>query len=244
MRLQSRYMALLRTAIGFVAMFGAGSAYSQLSIQSVANSDYVSQGISQTLGEPTLQAGLSYGHTSGLYAGFWVAENSLYTHYQTNYRVKDNTIREIDYYAGWQTPTEKGGTWSATWSRYTFPDDPRYTDYRYDELVLSYETGNGITASLGVNDKFYKIDKHSVFAEASYEFAINRTLLLNAGYGYHDTEKIFDRDYRYWNVGITKLMGRVSFNLNYIDTDNNAVTIFSEDAAGDRWAFSVGLSIF
>ena len=226
----------LATAIIGVMVCSPSSA--QFSFQSVANTDYVVQGISQTLGDPTLQAGIGYNSSNGLFCGIWAAENSLYSRYGNR-----KTLREVDYYLGWQTALDSGDAWSATVSHYSYPGEERYSDYAYNELLLSYEYRTGFTGSIGYYDNFYNYNRHSMFAEIAYDVAFSETTVLNFGYGFHNTEKLFGRDYRYWNIGVTQLLGKLNMNLNYINTDSNGIAIFGEQAAGDRWVFSISFSL-
>lgn len=217
------------------ALFSQAAA-AQIEIHAVAASDYVVQGISQTLGDSSLQAGASYAHHNGLYAGLWVAENKLFG--------SGKATREVDYYIGWRTPTNSGGNLSATLTHYSYPDQPRYLDYRYNELAVAWQTGNGFSATLGVNDSFYRWDRESPFAEIGYEFAASEKLLFSAGLGYHDTEKAFGRDYRYWHIGVARMMGRFTVDLSLIGTDDNAEDIFGDRSAGQRWVLSVIAKVF
>lgn len=218
----------------FCAVLFSPLATAQLEIHAVAASDYVVQGISQTLGDPSLQAGVNYGHHSGFYAGIWVAENKLFS----------QTLREVDYYLGWRMPTGNGGNWTATLSHYSYPDQPGYWDYNYNELAFAWQPGSGFSATLGINDSFYGWNRKSRFAEIAYEFAVNEKLLLSTGLGYHDTEKIFGRDYRYWHFGLARVMGRFTADLSLVGTDDNANYIFGDQAAGRRWVLSVIAKVF
>ncbi|HEX7026803.1 MAG TPA: TorF family putative porin, partial [Gammaproteobacteria bacterium] len=86
----------LKTGLLCAALFSPGVA-AQIELHAVAASDYVVQGVSQTRGDPSLQGGINYGHRSGWFAGMWIAENKLFTSH--------DTLREVDYYLGWQVPT-------------------------------------------------------------------------------------------------------------------------------------------
>lgn len=56
-------------------------------------SDYRFRGIDQTWGQPALQGGVDYAHTSGLYAGIWASNVSGNSYAGGNL--------ELDYYAGY-----------------------------------------------------------------------------------------------------------------------------------------------
>lgn len=215
------------------ALFSPAAA-AQPGISAVAASDYVVQGISQTQGDASLQAGASYGlRGTGLYGGVWLAESRFFS----------KTIREVDYYLGWRIPIDGGGDWTTTLTHYSYPNQPSYLDYDYNELALAWQAGNGFSTTLGVNDSFYGRNRKSGFAEAAYEFAVSEKLLLSGGLGYHNTEKIFGRDYRYWHLGLAYVTDRFTVDLSLIGTDDNAKDIF-RDRAGQRWVLSVIAKVF
>lgn len=225
----------LKTSL-LCAVLLSPTAGAQIEIHAVAASNYVVQGISQTRGDPSLQAGLNYGHPSGFYAGLWIAENKLF--------MPEETVREVDYYLGWRIPTGSGGNWTATLSHYSYPDQPHYFDYQYNELAVTWQTGSGFSATLGINDNFYGWERNSRFAEVAYEFAASEKLLFNTGLGYHDTGDIFGRDYRYWHVGVARVLDHFTIDLSLVGTDDNAEYIFGNDAAGQRWVLSVIAKVF
>lgn len=210
-------------------------AAAQLEIDAVAASDYVVQGISQTGGDASLQAGVSYGHRgTGLYGGVWLAKSQF----------SSRKVREVDYYLGWRMPTGDAGSWTTTLTHYSYPDQPSYWDYDYNELALAWQNGNGFSTTLGINDSFYGWNRKSRFAEAAYEFAATKNVLFSAGLGYHDTEKIFGSGYRYWHLGLARVMTRFTVDLSLIGTDDNAEDIFGDRAAGRRLVLSFVTSVF
>lgn len=218
------------------AALSSPAAWAQIELNAVAASDYVVQGVSQTLGDPSLQGGVNYGHRSGLFAGVWVAENRLFSH--------DDTVHEVDYYLGWQVPTDRGGRWTATLSHYRYPEQPSYLDYDYNELTVAWHTGNGFSVTLGVNDNFYNWERDSRFVEIAHELAVNEKLLFNAGLGYHDTGDAFDRNYRYWHLGLARVFERVTVDLSLVGIDDNVEYIFGDRVMGRRWVLSVVVNIF
>jgi uncharacterized protein (TIGR02001 family) len=223
----------LRSSLLCAALFSPAAA-AQLGISTVAASDYVVQGISQTRGEASLQAGASYGlRDTGLYGGVWLAES----------RLLSKTVREVDYYLGWRMPVDGGGDWTTTLTHYSYPDQPDYLDYNYNELAVAWQAGNGFSSTLGINDSFYSRNRKSGFAEVAYEFAVSGKVLLSGGLGYHDTEKLFGRDYRYWHLGLARVTDRFTVDLSLIGTDDNAEDIFG-DRAGRRWVLSFVAKVF
>lgn len=88
---------LASTAVAALVMGASGAANAQslpidFSTTVTATSDYLFRGISQTDGDPALQASLDVGHESGFFAGVW-ASNVEFEGSGADY--------EVDFYAGY-----------------------------------------------------------------------------------------------------------------------------------------------
>jgi uncharacterized protein (TIGR02001 family) len=234
---------LHRCLICIVSLTTSLSAVAATRIQMVASSDYVVQGISQTRGESSLQGGVSYAHKSGLFAGLWLAENALIP---SLYGDNDRTLREVDYYVGYEWLDQQERPWTLMAVHYSYPgSDGPFSDYRYNELSLSATPVAGLSATIGINDNLYNRNRYSRFYELAYEKAIGQQTLFNAGIGYNNIDALYYRggdyysNYGYWNIGITQLAGRLMFDLSYVGTQDVAVEQFGSRVAGSRWVFSI-----
>src|SRR5690554_6979649 len=79
------------------AVFSLGTlisttAFAEINANLGATTEYVREGISQTRGKPTLQAGLTWQHNSGFYLGGWASG--------MDHRNDDDLNLEADYFAG------------------------------------------------------------------------------------------------------------------------------------------------
>lgn len=61
-------------------------------------SEYIFRGITQTTGEPALQGGFDYGHSSGLYAGTWASNIS----WLEDFGAYSRSSLEWDFYGGFK----------------------------------------------------------------------------------------------------------------------------------------------
>lgn len=235
---------LLTCRIGFgllvCAVTTSPPAAAGLKWHAVAATDYVIQGISQTRGDASLQAGASYAHVSGAFGGIWLAENSLITGW---YQQDDETI-EVDYYAGYEYLTEDRRPWTFTLTHYTYPDEPDYRAYRYSELTASTALTDNISVTMGLSENLYDRGETSRFYEVMYKRALNQRTALTTGIGYQDLEPLYGQGYSYWNIGVSRIVGDFTFDLSYIDTHGNAREIFGDTAAGARWVFSIAVTAF
>lgn len=83
-------------------------------------SQYIFRGLTQTNGEPAIQGGFDYAHTSGLYAGVW-ASNISWLRDGGAYRAGGSG--EFDIYAGFK-PTYGDFTFDLGTLYYWYPGDP------------------------------------------------------------------------------------------------------------------------
>ena len=61
-------------------------------------SEYIFRGVTQTAGNPAVQGGFDYGHSSGFYAGTWASNVSIYEDFGAYKR----SSLEWDFYAGFK----------------------------------------------------------------------------------------------------------------------------------------------
>lgn len=214
-------------------------ASAELQWHALAASDYVVQGVSQNRGEASVQGGGSYTHPDGVFGGIWLAEASPVTAWGETY---DSTV-EVDYYAGYELQTAQR-PWTFTLTHYTYPQEPDYRRYDYDELTVSTTLAGNFNATLGVSDNLYNQGETSRFYEVLYERALDRNTIFNAGAGYQDLDPLFGQGYNYWNIGVTRLVGEFTVDLSYIDTDDDARALFGESVTGARWVLSIAYSGF
>ena len=213
-------------------------AFAQPALHIIGSSDRVAQGISQTLGDPTIQAGLSYSGPSGVYGGLWLAENSL-----ISARSNQEPATEINTFLGLEKPFFDGATWSAHISRYTYAGNS-FSAYDYSEILFGANWNNGVSIALGLTDNLYHSDSNSAYYEAAYDTALSQSLIFNVGLGWHDVEQIVHESYWYWNISLTKSLGPIALDISYIDTSDNINRIFDARATGPHWLTSIVVKLF
>jgi uncharacterized protein (TIGR02001 family) len=192
-------------------------------------SDYIFRGISQTQHKPAVSGGVDYSHSSGLYAGTWLSNQS----WVETGPYKTNSSLEWDLYGGY-----KGAV----------------SDIGYDVGVISYyypgdrsgagaglPTPDTVEAYLGVSWKFLSLKySHtvsdyfigwgtdgSVKTKGSNYVELNATPDLGDGWGliahvgHQKVKNVGVADYTDWKVGVTKDVGFGTVTAAYSDTDAN-----------------------
>jgi len=201
-------------------------------------SDYLFRGISQTGGDPAIQGGFDYSHSSGIYLGTWASNVGWIEDFQGY----DSGNMEIDLYGG-----SRGA----------------YNDFRYDLGAIQYwypgERGGAVDADttevylsggwkwFTVKYSYYLSDEVFGFADAdgsdywdlSASLPVGETgLTLGAHWGTFSFDNNGNQDYDDWNVSATYDLGKLSsvtsgvtVGVRYSDTD--AEEAYWTDANGE-----------
>jgi uncharacterized protein (TIGR02001 family) len=200
-------------------------------------SDYVLRGVSQTRGEPALQAGAAYA-AGALTAGAWASNVAF-----------DDAVAGSDDGAHVELDLYVSRTWRAgarlaidtTLVRYLYPGTARGVDYDYDELVVAWRWGETVSGSIYWS--------HDAFASgrpaAGYEIGIERALpggfVLMARAGRYELGRVYGAGYGYWHASIARTVGPIAVGLRYEASDRAGERLW-EDIADGRVVLTLGAS--
>jgi len=201
-------------------------------------SDYVYRGVSLTTGNPALQADLHYQSRGGWIVGAWGSHADL--------SAGQGAESEIDLYIGRNWKLNPEWELRTTLTHYSYPEDKRFFDYAYDEVVASLGFRSRVFATVALSPNF-TAHWHGVGVDnetaVSYEMAAVQPLIgpvaASAGVGYYDLPAGLNASYWFWNAGLACAVGHTQLTVSYIDTDQNAAAAFGYAATGSRWAGSV-----
>jgi uncharacterized protein (TIGR02001 family) len=187
----------------------------------VAASDYVHRGLSQSDGEPALQAGIRYLFDSGVYAGVW---GSTVSNARTPFRGAAGRL-EVSYMAGFALAMAEDWDFDLALVRYEYPDSDAFVEYGYAELSASvgYRERLRFTAAFSRNATMYTRDglQHNARTRA-WELVgqqpLGARLSWTAGAGYFELREGDGTGYGYFSTGLAARVARLDFELQYIDT--------------------------
>lgn len=187
-----------------------------LSLSVAVVSDYVFRGVSQTLEEPALQAGLHYERSSGLFAGAWASTVDSPTYAAP----KGTRDVELDLYLGYGL--ELGGPWSLVASavRYEYPGADVSYDYDYLEWGLALQRGP-LALSLSWSEDGLGFYGDSLAVELVARRPLARRWELAGGLGRYDLGGLNDA-YLYWSLALSRRFGPLVLDLGYYDADSTA----------------------
>jgi uncharacterized protein (TIGR02001 family) len=204
----------------------------------VVTSDYVNRGISQTRGEPAVQADLHYMSTQGWSIGLWGSTIEL--------NWWDGRTVELDAYLGYRWAIDRDWTAKVSAVHYAYPWNSNKFNYDYDELIgsVGYRNTLFVTVAYSFDTSRYSTigyvaSKDAISYEAAVALPLGRSFTANFGVGYFDLHNLVDSGYLYWNAGVSYDWRSWRADLSYIGTDAKAERLFFGNVAGDRAAASL-----
>lgn len=184
------------------------NAQADLNLNLGLTSEYIREGISQTDGNITWQAGATWHHGSGLYLGGWAS--GLDRNYA---RANDHANAEVDGFAGWYISLSKNIAIDMAATHYSFHGDSAVSKQDYNEygarLLIddSWSVGWRRAADyLGTDSDRDAIDFNYVLHTSTFDFDfyIANYRWLDAdlpGAGYNDSGR---DDYWHFRLGVER----------------------------------------
>ncbi|MCE5988793.1 MULTISPECIES: TorF family putative porin [unclassified Pseudomonas] len=177
-------------------------------------SDYWSRGMSQTKGDPALQASATLIHSSGLYAGVWSSN--------VDFGNGSKTRQEIDYYAGYFWQISDDVSLDLAYYQYEYPKQSfsNYSEYYAKLSAYGFNIGGYYSDDL-FDDQSY------LYSFAGYTANLPHEIKLDLTYGKVDyKDPVFvngsgqTRDsYNLWLAKVSKPLFGFVWSAAYGDTD-------------------------
>ncbi|WP_447792751.1 TorF family putative porin [Pseudomonas farris] len=201
-------------------------------------SDYRTRGISQTLGDPAVQAGATLVHSSGLYIGAWTSNVDFGGPYKTR--------QELEYYAGYYWQATEAISLDLGYLKYDYPKEGQFNMSEVYAVLDVYGVKLGANYS---NDtpNFFGEDQDTLYTYLSYKIELPAEIGLDLRVGRNDVkDPAFwsangeSRDaYTEWEAKLTRDFVGVTWGLSYIDTDLSKSECASWYGYGDLCAATV-----
>jgi len=200
-------MKFTHALAGLALALAATAAQAEITGNAAVVSDYNWRGISQSAGDPALQAGVDYAHDSGFYAGAWGSNVDFGDCCDENV--------EVDLYTGF-----RGGetlTWDVGFIYYWYPGAE---DIDFPEIYvgLGWEWLSG---KISYSNDFGNYDESAFYYEANAAYELPANFGINAHLGFSDgdgVEAAYGQDnYFDWAIGVTYALGNFNLGLKYAD---------------------------
>ena len=209
LRIPAIFIALLASASIAWTVPASGA---ELSGSITLTSQYIYRGQSLSYENPALQSGLDYEHDSGFFLGAWASTVDL----------PNPTGRrdaELVYYAGYHfMPGSKFST-SFSLTRFTYPGQTGPIDYDYTEALMVLTYDDRYSAELGYTNDLYGFGVPGRHVELRADWPLRNAVIVSAGLGYNDTGEISTTGYRYWDLGASARLSRLTLDLRWYDNE-------------------------
>lgn len=181
-------------------------------------SDYRSRGVSQTLGDPALQAGATLMHASGLYLGAWTSN--------VDYGFDYKTRQELEYYAGYYWQATENISLDLGYLKYSYPKEGQFNMSEVYAILDVYGVMLGAYYSSDAPNAFGE-DQDTLYSYLGYRLALPAEVGLELRAGRNDvkdpafwsTSGDSRETYYEWEAKLSREFVGVTWALSYIDTD-------------------------
>jgi uncharacterized protein (TIGR02001 family) len=211
---------------------GADDGPNNLTITGWCVSDYVFRGVSQTSGDPALQAGADYTHDSGFYAGLWASP--------VDFGDESGADVEVDFYAGYGH--DFGDDWNGDVQliRYDYPGIRSGYSLAYDEWIARITWKGIVTGMVAYSSNVLGSGEAGTYYNVSANLPLGKDWTVNLGLGHSEfADVLFDgEDYLDATIGIERIVSEgLSVALSHTTTRRGEL-LFG-DAAKPAWLLTV-----
>jgi uncharacterized protein (TIGR02001 family) len=200
-------------------------------------SDYILRGVSQTNGDPALQATVAYWHPTGWYGGTWASNVDTARRYYS----PAGTQTELNLFIGYGRRLETDWVIDLKAVRYLYLDDPAPVGYDYTEFSVGVAWREHLYASLSVSPDSTLLgrtgvvrDSTVVTGEVSMQQPLSPWLTWWIGAGYQDLSDALHTGYAFGGTSLALQFRHVTLEVGHYRTDAEAVSLFGSRLAGDH----------
>ncbi|HEY5020330.1 MAG TPA: TorF family putative porin, partial [Steroidobacteraceae bacterium] len=198
-------------------------------------SDYIYHGLSESQGDPALQADIHYRTDFGAPA----AENFIGLWGSTISRAATGGSYELNAYLGRTFLISSNSSATLSYVHYAYPDDRGKPRYDYDEFAAGWAFQDRVFATVAWTPDTARYSERGFgrcCRALSYDIAVHQSLgrafTLSAALGYDDLNGA--PGYAYWNGGVAYAIGSWQLDLSYFAMQPHAAYRYGSVVAGDR----------
>ncbi|HEY1141034.1 MAG TPA: TorF family putative porin [Lysobacter sp.] len=190
--------------------------------------DYVWRGITQTQGDPAVQAGFKLAGESGWYGSVWGSN--------VEFAPELHASSELDFTVGWSGALGNAWALDVNALHYRYPSTTADLDWTELNGTLTYDSRYWM--SLGFSPEALGSDENGTYAQLGARFPVNDAFRVEAVAGYYFLDDVYARSYAHgqlsaiWTVNASELP--VELRVTAHGTDSGAKRIFGDDLAGSR----------
>lgn len=227
---------LMSAASAVVLMTGVAIAEEEspwsLSGTVAVTSNYMFRGITQSDGDPALQASVTVAHESGFYAGFWGSNIDFNDGFFSG---KEAAELEVDLYVGYGFALGENTSMDINFTYYAYPGSFEPYDYDFFEIIVGLTHDFGF-ASVGIKGAYspdtFGGDEEAIWLGGNLTVPVTDWLSFSGNVGQQWFE--FGDDYFHYDIGLTASYENVTFDARYVATDL--------DSVDEEFVFTVGFA--
>ena len=223
----------IQIAIAIISSVLSGAAMAQWSANAALTTDYVFRGISQTLEDPAVQAGLDYSHESGFYVGSWASSID----FTDAPGADDGATLEWDFYFGYGGNITEFLSWDLGYIYFYYPGTNAGVDFNYGEVVGQLGFGENVTAMVGHSNDVFGSGQSGTYLNLNGSYDLGEEFSLSGEVARYDLDDL-GSTYTHWSLGVSRPVNQFTFELTYHDSNGEDVL---GDIAGSRLVFSVSV---
>lgn len=210
----------------------SGSALAGVDGNATLTSDYVWRGSSQTMEDPTVQAGVKLSSGSGWYASVWGSGVS--------FEPDAGARSEFDIVAGWSGALAPDWALDVNLTHYLYPSTD--VDLDWTELNSTLTWKERYWVSVGVSDDALASGRTGTYAQLGARLPLGGQWRIEGAVGQYWLDSAYADDYLHGQLSaIWKVHGPWELRLTAHDTDRAAKRLFGSNA-GSRVEFSIQTS--
>ena len=210
-------------ALGSVLATPAAAQISGLSANAAVTTNYIFRGISQSGGNPAVQAGVDYALPgTGLAVGTWASSIDFGS---DPFSGEELAPLEWDIYGSYTLPITDALGVSAGGIAYLYPNSISGANFNWYEVWggLSYNFGlASLNARVYYSPDYINLSTSQIYFTGGVSAPVLPWLTLNANVGFstfdHAVYPLIE-DYMDWNISAVATYGNFSLTLGYTDTD-------------------------
>lgn len=184
-------------------------------------SDYVFRGISQSQGDPALQAGVRVDTTSGVYAAIWAST--------VRFASAPGASTEVDGVLGWRGDLSEAWVGDINVTRFQYPATS--TALSYTELIATLTWRDRSWILLGYSPDVFASGEAGIYAQVGIKVSLGDVRIELAG-GYYALDEVYGRGYAHAQVTAAwQPHPKVELRLTGHTPDSSARTLFGDVAS-------------